>query len=228
MEELPLLLEQILWSGPHPLRPTAFTKYRKSLDQLEITSSFASSNHQNMNKRMLGILRSIHDSKNTKRVVVEDDRSYRHMMNERFRRHRQKESYLALHSILPSRTKVDKSSIAKTAAAHIRETREIRDELMKKNWEIREKMLEIEGDKAEEMTRMNIGVKSPRAIESLVVVLKCLKGLELKARAVRSEFSQEGFSAVLDIQSKIEDSIVEKAMASALTEVDKNFQSDFQ
>ncbi|KAK9083478.1 hypothetical protein Scep_029949 [Stephania cephalantha] len=80
--------------------------------------------------------------------------------------------------------------------------RKIRNELMKKNWEIREKIVEI-GGKAEEMTKMIIAVKSPCAIESLVGVLRCLKGLNLKARAAQSEFSQEGFSAVLDILSMV-------------------------
>jgi hypothetical protein len=62
-------------------------------------------NYANVNKRMMEFLRrSWHPRVETEEP--EKERCFRHMMNERVRRERQKQSYMALHSMLPLGTKV--------------------------------------------------------------------------------------------------------------------------
>jgi hypothetical protein len=62
-------------------------------------------NYANVNKRMMEFLRrSWHPRVETEEP--EKERCFRHMMNERVRRERQKQSYMTLHSMLPFGTKV--------------------------------------------------------------------------------------------------------------------------
>lgn len=65
-------------------------------------------NSMNMNKRMVQFLRKSW-APATARIVTGDDckeRGFRHMLNERMRREKQKQSYMALHSMLPTGAKV--------------------------------------------------------------------------------------------------------------------------
>lgn len=59
----------------------------------------------NMNKRVLEFARRSWPEPVRSREL-DRERGYRHMMNERMRRERQKQSYTALHSLLPQGTKV--------------------------------------------------------------------------------------------------------------------------
>lgn len=81
--------------------------------RFEDTSTFrreSSNNSMNMNKRVIEFLRMSSGARkigshwNT--AEQEKERSFRHMMSERMRREKQKQSYVALHSLLPLGTKV--------------------------------------------------------------------------------------------------------------------------
>lgn len=67
----------------------------------------------NMKKRMIEFLRNSSSSITVGKISgqkeveeYEKERSFRHMMSERMRREKQKNGYLALHSMLPIGTKV--------------------------------------------------------------------------------------------------------------------------
>ena len=82
---------------------SAFAPYRSQ--PIPGDGGVGGSNRRNMNSRMMELLRgnwsAIRNSGESDR-----GRSYRHMMRERARRENQKQSYLALHSLLPHGTKV--------------------------------------------------------------------------------------------------------------------------
>lgn len=80
---------------------SAFRSYVKGTEQMVMSSS----SKVNMNKRMVNLLRKNWEEKK-KAVAPEKERCRRHMMKERTRREKQKQSYLALHSLLPLPTKV--------------------------------------------------------------------------------------------------------------------------
>lgn len=93
-----------------PFRPenqSAFVEYR---DQPRISlgeeSSLNGSSSQTMSKRMIGFLRKDLPEEKNKASEDERERCFRHMINERMRRQRQRDCCLALHSILPQGTKV--------------------------------------------------------------------------------------------------------------------------
>lgn len=97
-----------LWNeNPPVLKQTAFVPYST---EAELGQPPPGSNSMNMNKRMVQFLRKscapstarieTGENKNTK------EKGFCHMINERMRRAKQKQSYLALHSLLPNGTKV--------------------------------------------------------------------------------------------------------------------------
>ena len=107
-----LLQGEVLWYETNPAPPvsrSAFVPYPNT-PRIELGLESASGcnngvNSGNMNKRMIEFLRkswpTTIETKDT-----EKERCFRHMMNERMRREKQKTSYLALHSMLPLGTKV--------------------------------------------------------------------------------------------------------------------------
>ena len=107
-----LLHGEIFWYETTPAPPvsrSAFVPYPNT-PRIELGLESASGcnngvNSGNMNKRMIEFLRKSWPT-TTETKDAEKERCFRHMMNERMRREKQKQSYFALHSVLPLGTKV--------------------------------------------------------------------------------------------------------------------------
>lgn len=69
-----------------------------------------STNHQNMNKRVMEFLKTTWSLKHGQ-GKIEREKVHKHMIQERIRREKQKQSYLNLHKLLPMGTKVSVFSL---------------------------------------------------------------------------------------------------------------------
>ncbi|KAJ9700559.1 hypothetical protein PVL29_006051 [Vitis rotundifolia] len=175
---------------------SAFAPYRSQ--PIPGDGGVGGSNRRNMNRRMMELLRG---NWSAIRYAGQPDRgrSYRHMLRERARRENQKQSYLALHSLLPHGTKSDKNSIIEMANHEIQKLQSSKEELKRRNQELKAKLRE------EEMM-LNIGLRvgNPSSgIDSMEEVLKCLKNMDLKTTAIHSQFSPQQLSAVVKIQTQV-------------------------
>lgn len=83
------------------LNRSAFKSFARNTEQTMVSCSSS----VNVNKRMLNLLRKNWEEKKNA-LAPEKERCRRHMIQERTRRENQKQSYLALHSLLPFATKV--------------------------------------------------------------------------------------------------------------------------
>lgn len=86
-----------------PVSESAFAAYA---EKPRIGFGSGSSGGVNVNKRMIDFLRRSWHPRIETTEEPEKERCFRHMMNERLRRETQKQSYMALHSMLPFGTKV--------------------------------------------------------------------------------------------------------------------------
>ncbi|KAL5712315.1 hypothetical protein ACHQM5_014502 [Ranunculus cassubicifolius] len=178
----------------------------------------ASSKGPNIHMKMIQILRQIpvQNKANDKHQEFEKDRSYRHMINERLRRGKQKNTLSALHSLLPPGTKNDKYSILQMATLHLQELKGLKENLQNRN-----RALENNAGRRPETDTFRLRRQTPPSgIDSMIGVMKCLKKMGLKARTIQSEFTPKEFFAVMEIDQKIEAVEVEKAVESALEEVE--------
>ncbi|CAK9167944.1 unnamed protein product [Ilex paraguariensis] len=197
--------EDMLWlDDALPVNQSAFVCYRdQPIDGFQAKGKGNGSDHRNINKRITEFLRRNRKPMNESKGV-EIQRGYKHMISERMRRERQKQSYLALLSMLPPGTKGDKNSIIQVAAENIQELQRYKEELERKNTEIEGVFGEEEMSKAVEKAKIKFRVPYPSSgINSMLEVLKCLKATGSKTRGIQSEFSPQEFSAVLDIETKI-------------------------
>lgn len=88
---------------------SAFVRYtNQPFEGLAPKSSWNGSNHRiNINKRMIEFMkRSWVAPVLIETVEPDEDRSHKHKMDERMRREKHKQGYLALHKLLPPGTKV--------------------------------------------------------------------------------------------------------------------------
>ncbi|KAJ6318696.1 hypothetical protein OIU76_014118 [Salix suchowensis] len=142
--------------------------------------------------------------------------SMEHMMSERLRRQKERNGYLALHSVLPHDTKKDKNSIMLMAAKQIQELEMYKEMLKIRNHEIEER-LEASGIGNVESTQIRIEVANPTSrVDPMIDVLKCLKNLGSKTRSIRSQFSDKELVAVMEIETKIEAAELENAVKRTL------------
>ncbi|XP_043697768.1 transcription factor BHLH148 [Telopea speciosissima] len=224
----PFLPEELLWfAAPPPPQPqvnwSSFVRYTKPSEgsRPDENSISIPRNDRNMHKRMIELLRAIPTARKENREI-ENDRSYRHMMNERLRREKQKQSYAALRSMLPPQTKNDKNSIVHMAAAHLQELKSEKEELRRRNHEVKTILTGNEDKK------IRFRVNNPSsAVDSMIGVLKHLKDMNLQARTIRSKFSAQELSAVIEVETQIEAAEVEKEVQKALMEVEGKFGTDF-
>ncbi|PSS15973.1 Transcription factor bHLH92 like [Actinidia chinensis var. chinensis] len=187
----------------------------------------AKSINGSMNKRMIEFLRRNWNS--LARTTERRERGYQHMINERMRREKQKQSYSALHSLLPPGTKSDKNSIVKLAAKKVEELSAYKEKLERENTEIeailaarREIKRMIEGAK------IRLSVANPSSgIVSMVEVLKYLKKMGATTTSIQSKFSAQELSAVFEIGPEMEAAEVEKAVQKTLFEVERKLHFHF-
>ncbi|PHU21797.1 hypothetical protein BC332_06904 [Capsicum chinense] len=125
---------------------SAFVSFESKLsDEFGVYSyGSVSTNHRNMNKRAMEFLKKNWISKNGQ-VKIEKEKGHKHMIKERIRREKQKQSYLALHKLLPMGTKGEKNAIVQTAASRIEELQKYKENLKKRNDEL-EMMILAEND----------------------------------------------------------------------------------
>ncbi|KAL0693485.1 hypothetical protein Bca4012_060665 [Brassica carinata] len=166
---------------------SAFRSYVRDTEQTLVSSSSS----VNVNKRMLNLLRKIWEEKKNA-LAPEKERCRRHMMTERTRRMTQRQSYLALHSLLPFATKNDKISIVEKAVDQIRTLEEYKKEL-----ERRMNVLEAKS------TDIRFSLQEPLSgIDSMVESLQCLKSMGTKLKTVQANFSPHEFSATMKIETQ--------------------------
>ncbi|GFZ08776.1 hypothetical protein Acr_20g0005840 [Actinidia rufa] len=191
------------------------------------------SSSRNVNKRMIEFMRrNWNPPATTERTEIDErEKGFRHMINERMRREKEKHSYSALHSLLPPGTKRCKNSIVNAAAKELQELRDYREELERENREIaailaarreREKLI-AEGAK------IRLRVANPSSgIVSMVEVLKCLKKMGSTTTCIQSKFSAQELSAVFEIGPEIEAAEMEKAVQETLFQVERKLHCHFQ
>ncbi|KAG2728063.1 hypothetical protein I3843_01G183000 [Carya illinoinensis] len=186
-----------------PVSRSAFVAYTESPRiGFGAANSGSGPNPGNVNKRMMKFLtRSWHP-----RIEIQEhekERGFRHMMNERMRREKQRQSYMALHSMLPFGTKSDKKSIIQMASKEIQELNGFVEELKRKNLEVEASLASVNGDRPG-VAKIRLSVPNRASgIDSMVEVLKCVKTLGLETRTIRSNFSAQEFSTELEIETEV-------------------------
>ncbi|KAL0889096.1 hypothetical protein Bca101_013079 [Brassica carinata] len=193
---------------------SAFRSYVRDDEQRMVSSSST----VNVKRRMVNLLKKNWEEKKTVAVPV-NERCRRHMMKERTRREKQKQSYLALHSLLPLPTKNDKNSIVEKAVDQIRKL-----EGLKKELERRKNVLEAKSVMHhDEMNGTNVrfNVQEPLSgIDSMVEILQSLKSMGTKLKTVEANFSPHEFSAIMKIETQIRGEEVEKSVQRRLQETE--------
>ncbi|KAL5712316.1 hypothetical protein ACHQM5_014503 [Ranunculus cassubicifolius] len=214
---------------PKPIPPVILTSFVPYTTPPKRLSSKTSSNTQNVHKRMSHFLKR--NQTNSKSIEecqdFHKDRCYRHMINERLRRGKQKRTYAAIHSLLPPGTKDEKASILEMAALHLQELKFLKETLQNRNRALEENAVcSSVGRRGTNTYRLRR--KTPLSgIDSMIGVLKSLKNMGLKARSIHSEFSTPPeFFTVMEIESKIEAVDVEKAVDATLAEVERTYILD--
>ncbi|KAK8507279.1 hypothetical protein V6N13_070065 [Hibiscus sabdariffa] len=176
----------------------------------------------NLNKRVVGFLKkswpAAVDAKDG-----EKGRCFRHMMNERMRREKQKSSYFALHSMLPHGTKNDKNSIVQMAAKRVQEL-----EWLKKDLERRKQELQQQQQQPNEENRIRVTIENPTSgIDSMLEALKCLKALDSKPTMIQSFFTNQQFLAVMEFQTQLGAAKAEKAVTRTLQETERKLHQSW-
>ncbi|XP_070042279.1 transcription factor bHLH92 isoform X2 [Nicotiana tomentosiformis] len=197
---------EVLWFENEAffVNQSAFVSFRnKPIEGFGVSGyGNVSANHRNMNKRMMEFLKKSWIPK-VGEVKMEKEKVHKHMIKERIRREKQKQSYLALHKLLPMGTKGEKNAIVQTAVMRIQELQKYKESLKKRNDELQ--MILAEGEKEEfEKAKIKVKVNYPiSGVDSMLEVLKCLKNCGTKANAMQSSFSQQEFSSMLEIETKV-------------------------
>ncbi|EOA14510.1 hypothetical protein CARUB_v10027730mg [Capsella rubella] len=195
---------------------SAFRPYVKGTEDTLVSSS----SKVNVKKRMVNLLRMNWEKKKSA-AAPEKERCRRHMLKERTRREKQKQCYLALHSLLPFATKNDKNSIVEKAVDEIGKLQRIKKEL-----ERRIKVVEAKSANDDDMsfTKVRFSLQEPfSGLDSMLEVLRCLKSMKTKLKTVHASFSPHEFSTTMNIQTQIRGEEVEKKVERRLQENEWKF-----
>ncbi|GMI72003.1 hypothetical protein like AT5G43650 [Hibiscus trionum] len=202
-----LLQGEIFWYET-ATAPSAFVPYSAvdlGLETSVVSGCKDGGSCGNLNKRVIGLLKKSWAAAAVEAKDDERERSFRHMMNERMRREKQKSSYLALHSMLPHGTKNDKKSIVEMAAKRVQELEWVKKDL--------------------EENKIRVKIENPiSGIDSMLEALKCLKALDSKPTMIRSIFSNQQFLALMEFQTQMGAAKVEKAVTRTLQETERKLQ----
>ncbi|CAN6866551.1 unnamed protein product [Brassica oleracea] len=182
------------------LNRSAFRSYVRDTEQTMVSSSSS----VNVNKRMLNLLRKIWEE-NKNALAPEKERCRQHMMKERTRRMKQKQSYLALHSLLPFATKVHRLILMtkiRKAVDQIGKLDEYKKEL-ERRMNVLEAKSATDHDKMTG-TKIRFSLQEPLSgIDSMVEILQCLKSMGTKLKTVQANFSPHEFSATMNIETQV-------------------------
>ncbi|XP_008777863.1 transcription factor BHLH148-like [Phoenix dactylifera] len=210
--------EPTLVEPPVVLR-SAFELYTRTENEYKMeASSSGSRGRRNIHRRVIEMLQRIPNAKEDCRGV-ETSRGFRHMMRERQRREKLSQSYADLYSMLSTRSKGDKNSIVQSAALYVRELKGVKDQLQRRNEELKSMILGTNGKTEEANVKFRVANPSS-AIDSLIGAFQCLKSMDVKARAIRADLSGKELSAIMSIETKIAADEVERAVEGALREAE--------
>ncbi|CAN8267696.1 unnamed protein product [Cochlearia groenlandica] len=197
---------------------SAFRSYAKDTEHRMMLPEISSSTTTTVNVkiRMVNLLRKNWEEKKNA-VAPEKERSRRHMMKERSRREKQKQSYLALHSLLPTATKNGKNSIVEKTVDEIVKLKKLKRELERKM-----NVLATKDDDDEiKGTMIRFNIKKPLSgIDSMLEVLQCLKSMGTKLKTVQANFSPQEFSTTISITSQIRGEELENRVERRLHETE--------
>ncbi|KAL8162768.1 hypothetical protein V2J09_014257 [Rumex salicifolius] len=223
-DELQNLILMAQLPPPPPQQPakiinrSAFNPFMKGSRSFQKKDSKSPS----MNKRMIEFARKDWIKK-TEMREPEKQRSLKHVMNERMRRERERQSFSDLHSILPPGVRNEKISIIQSAATEIQKLENLKEELQKKNSRMAERVArEGGGGEGKRTAKIRVRVDNPTSgIDSLQEVLKCLNHMGLSPKRIGFELSKQELSAVIEFDNQIEVTEVEDVIRTTLAEVDK-------
>ncbi|KAL6843546.1 hypothetical protein ACP4OV_026608 [Aristida adscensionis] len=153
--------------------------------------------------------------------AVESSRGFRHMMRERQRREKLSQSYADLYAMVAARSKGDKNSIVQAAAIYIRELEGARQQLQRKNQELKATILGH--DERRQCVKVQFEVDEPSSpADSMIAALRRLKSMDVRARSIRSSLSGRRLHTDMSVETMIAASEVEKAVEEALKQVERN------
>ncbi|RLN19143.1 uncharacterized protein C2845_PM02G04810 [Panicum miliaceum] len=148
-------------------------------------------------------------------ATVESSRGFRHMMRERQRREKLSQSYADLYAMVAARSKGDKNSIVQSAAIYIHELKGAREQLRRRNEELKARILGH--DARQQCVKVQFEVDEPAsAIDSMIGALRRLKGMDVRARGIRSTISGCRLWTEMNVETTIAAGEVEKAVEEAL------------
>ncbi|RLN40705.1 uncharacterized protein C2845_PM01G28660 [Panicum miliaceum] len=148
-------------------------------------------------------------------AAVESSRGFRHMMRERQRREKLSQNYADLYAMVAARSKGDKNSIVQSAAIYIHELKGARKQLRRRNEELKARILGH--DARQQCVKVQFEVDEPAsAIDSMIGALRRLKGMDVRARGIRSTMSGRRLWTEMNVETTIAAGEVEKAVEEAL------------
>ncbi|XP_072952281.1 transcription factor BHLH148-like [Typha angustifolia] len=210
------ILRYILSSPLPPSRPagTAFVRYSGAQEGgfagegSRQPSSFAS---RNIHRRVLRFLGRM--STPASGGEEGSSRGLRNMMREKQRRERMSQGYADLHSMLPYKSKADKNSIVRSAAAYLAEMKSTEGKLRRRNTEL-EAIAAVE-KKPNWVIKLRV-VNNSSPIGSLIGVLRCVKVTELKVKSIVSSISGDDLLVEVGVETEIPIAEVKRAIEGAL------------
>lgn len=164
--------------------------------------------------------------------AVESSRGFRHMMRERQRREKLSQSYADLYAMVSSRSKVipssaptiphsislllechvlnecvmplqqDKNSIVQSAAVYIHELKVAKDQLQRRNDELKAKILGH--DAQQQCVKVQFEVDEPSSsIDSMIGALRRLKSMNVKTRGIHSILSGQRLTTEMNVETTV-------------------------
>ncbi|KAM3260156.1 hypothetical protein ACQJBY_051424 [Aegilops geniculata] len=213
---------------------SAFREYRGVGLELPGTARGGTGNGTNIHRRMMGVLGrmrpgteeeeeqrpQLQQQQQQAAGAVESSRGFRHMMRERQRREKLSQSYADLYAMVSSRSK-DKNSIVQSAAVYIHELKVAKDQLQRRNDELKAKILGH--DAQQQCVKVQFEVDEPSSsIDSMIGALRRLKSMNVKTRGIHSTLSGQRLTTEMNVETTIAACEVEKAVEEALQEVERN------
>lgn len=135
-------------------------------------------------------------------AAVESSRGFRHMMRERQRREKLSQSYADLYAMVAARSKGDKNSIVQSAAIYIHELKGAREQLRRRNEELKARILGH--DARQQCVKVQFEVDEPAsAVDSMIGALRRLKAMDVRARGIRSTMSGHRLWTEMNVETTV-------------------------
>uniref|UniRef100_A0A453LR46 BHLH domain-containing protein n=1 Tax=Aegilops tauschii subsp. strangulata TaxID=200361 RepID=A0A453LR46_AEGTS len=201
---------------PEVASQSAFREYRGVGLELPGTARGGTGNGINIHRRMMGVLgRMVPVTEEEERPqqqhqqqqqqqqaagAVESSRGFRHMMRERQRREKLSQSYADLYAMVSSRSKQDKNSIVQSAAVYIHELKVAKEQLQRRNDELKAKILGH--DAQQQCVKVQFEVDEPSSsVDSMIGALRRLKSMNVKTRGIHSTLSGQRLTTEMNVET---------------------------